>query len=36
MDPRQSHGESINSGLKVKILGDNSNRTAQFKIKRKQ
>jgi hypothetical protein len=35
MDPRQSHGQPTNSGLKVKILGDNSSGTAQFKFKKK-
>ena len=36
MDPRQSHGETTNdSGVKVRILGDNSSGTAQFKFKKK-
>jgi len=35
MDPRQSHGESINdSGLKFRVLGENSN-DFKFKIKKK-
>ena len=35
MDPRQSHGESVdNSGLKFKVLGDSSN-DFKFKIRKK-
>ena len=34
MDPRQSHGEIEAGGLKVKVLGDNSN-DFKFKIKNK-
>jgi len=34
MDPRQSHGESVQSGIKVRVLGDNSP-NFKFKIKNK-
>jgi hypothetical protein len=34
MDPRQSHGEIEAGGLKVKVLGDNSN-DFKFRIKNK-
>ena len=34
MDPRQSHGESVQSGIKVRVLGDNSP-DFKFKIKNK-
>ena len=34
MDPRQSHGEIEAGGLKVKVLGNNSN-DFKFKIKNK-
>jgi hypothetical protein len=33
MDPRQSHGESVQSGIKVRVLGDNSP-DFKFKIKK--
>ena len=35
MDPRQSHGESVQSGIKVRVLGDNSP-DFKFKIKKWQ
>ena len=34
MDPRQSHGGEIQSGIKVRVLGDNSS-DFKFKIKKK-
>ena len=35
MDPRQTHNEPIQSGMKVKVVGDTSNDYAKFKFRKK-
>jgi hypothetical protein len=35
MDPRGSHGETTSSGMKVRVLGDDSN-SFKFKMKNKK
>jgi len=37
MDPRQSHGQDVqSSGVKMRVLGNNSSGTAQFKFKKRK
>ena len=37
MDPRQAHGQDIQSGgIKMRVLGNNSSGTAQFKFKKRK
>jgi len=36
MDPRQSHGASVQSGVKVRVLGPETSNTATFKVKKRK
>ncbi len=36
MDPRQSHGESVQSGTKYRVLGGEQSNTATFKVKKRK
>jgi hypothetical protein len=36
MDPRQSHGENVQSGTKYRVLGGEQSNTATFKVKKRK